>query len=471
MGNPGEYAIVRLPPVLTGRRRFSQRNPMFGRRDLVSYAVLARAYRARQREQWLSPDKLRDLRVQRLKGLATVAVRAPFYREAFARAGLSLKDLGDEAWLQQLPVLEKETLRSRAEDLLTTEPSTLSPITTSGTTGHPLRVLRSAIDQAEVSAIWMRVQKAYGRSFFHRQVNIGSGRGVVRKGPVAVLQKLGLAKTYQLSSFAPIDEQIATLRRVKPQVITGYAIGLEVLAEALLEKGVVDVRPQLVLSGGMQLTERCRELAERAFGVPVFDIYAANEVGCLSWECPANPGTYHLNSDVQIVEVLDPAGEPVPEGERGEVVVTQLLCTAMPLLRYRIGDAIRVASKPCLCGRNLGTIGGVQGRLTTTVRAPDGRVLNNVILSSILGSHQEIKRYQVRQQRPDELLIAVVPTEKWTSDAEDSILHDFKERLGKSFRYRLIVQDDLPLAPGGKFQTIIPLKREDAASRQTNGTN
>src|SRR5688572_23439003 len=166
---------------------------MSGRGSLASYVMLARAYRARQREQWYTRAALRELRVRRLGRLAEIAFRAPFYREMFASAGLRPQDLTSEDALRALPILEKEDVRTRLEELLTEPASALGLVTTSGSTGQPLRILRSAKDQAQVSAVWMRVQRAYGRRFFHKQVNIGSGREVVRKGPVLVLQRLGLA--------------------------------------------------------------------------------------------------------------------------------------------------------------------------------------------------------------------------------------------------------------------------------------
>jgi phenylacetate-CoA ligase len=431
---------------------------MSGRGSLASHITLARAYRARQREQWYSREALRDLRVQRLRRLTEVAVRAPFYREVLAKAGLRPEDFASKDALQALPILDKQDVRTRAEEMLTEDAGTLGVITTSGSTGRPLRILRSTSDQAQVSAAWMRVQRAYGRRFFHRQVNLGSGRGVVRKGPVLVLQRLGLApKTHQISSFDPIEQQIAVLRALKPEVLSGYAVALETLAAAMIERGVTDVRPLIVMGGGMELTDRCRALAQEAFGGRVLDIYAANEVGTIAWECPVTQGVLHLNDDVQITEVLDDGGRPVGEGGVGHVIVTQLSCTALPLIRYRIGDLAAVGSQTCTCGRQLGSIGKVQGRVTTTLRSKDGRVLNNVVLSAVLGPYRQVERYQIRQVGPEDLSIAVVPAKGWTPKVGDAIVHDLKERLGDSFRYQLRLCDEIPLAPGGKFQTIVPM--------------
>jgi phenylacetate-CoA ligase len=419
---------------------------------------LYRAARQRGKEQWYSPAHLADVRARRLRRLGEIASRAPYYQHTFQQAGLTGRDLSEDA-LNRLPILEKATLRSEAEEMLTEPASDLFPVNTSGSTGIPLQLLRNQRDQAEVSALWARLFGAYGRRTFDRQVNIGSGRAVAKKGPVVKLRELGiLPQLHQLASFDPPDHQIETLRRVKPQMISAYAVGLEHVAEALLEAGVHDIRPRVVYTSGTTLTPRCRTLAATAFEVEPLDVYAANEVGPIAWECPVHRGALHLNADAQITEIVDDRGNRVPDGTSGQVVVTQLLCTAQPLIRYRIGDISSMHTEPCSCGRSLPLMRPVEGRSQHIIRSPDGRVINNITVSSILSSAEEIRRYQVRQTGPRDLQIMVVPSRRWTGDSQAAVRSRFVERLGNAFEYEVVCVDDLPVAPSGKFQTIVPLE-------------
>ena len=181
---------------------------------------LYQAARQRGKEQWYPPARLAELRVRRLRQLGQIAAQAAHYREAFRRAGLDPNHLTEDA-LNRLPVLEKATLRSSGAEMLTEPASGLFPVNTSGSTGIPLQLLRNQRDQAEVSALWARLFTAYGRRTFDRQVNVGSGRAVAKKGPVVRLRQLGiLPQLHQLASFDPPDRQIATLRRVKPHMIS-----------------------------------------------------------------------------------------------------------------------------------------------------------------------------------------------------------------------------------------------------------
>jgi phenylacetate-coenzyme A ligase PaaK-like adenylate-forming protein len=132
------------------------------------------AARARRREQWLSPEELKELRGAHLKRLDGAAGSTPYFGRIFHEAGVDPGSL-DERHLTRLPILEKATLHAAEEHELLAEPADkLFPVTTSGSTGRPLRVYRSAHHQAEVSALWAHVLHAFGHGFFDSQVNIGT---------------------------------------------------------------------------------------------------------------------------------------------------------------------------------------------------------------------------------------------------------------------------------------------------------
>jgi phenylacetate-CoA ligase len=207
----------------------------------------------------------------------------------------------------------------------------------------------------------------------------------------------------------------------------------------------------------MGLTDRCRRLCEEAFGVRPLDVYATVEMGPVSWECPQNPGALHLNDDVQILEVVDADGRPLPDGEQGEIVITQLSCFAQPLIRYRIGDLGYRLAERCPCGRGLGLMGPVIGRTKHTIRTADGRVLNSAVVGSSISPFREVRRWQARQLAPDILRILLVPTAEWGDGSLEAIRESVRAKLGDALEVELVLVSEIPLAPNGKVQTIIPL--------------
>ncbi len=170
--------------------------------SVTSLIHLLSASRARRREQWLDPESLADRRRQRLHRLALVARAAAYYRELFDRAGMTPVEL-TEATLVELPLLDKPQLHAAGPaDMVTEDPRRLSAVTTSGSTGEPLRVVRNSRDQAEVSGVWSRALGAFGHGLFDRQVNVNTGQAVAKSGPVVLLRRLGLLPRIQhLSSF------------------------------------------------------------------------------------------------------------------------------------------------------------------------------------------------------------------------------------------------------------------------------
>ena len=326
-------------------------------------------------------------------------------------------------------------------------------------------MFRSSHDQAEVSALWARIFRAYGHGFRDSQFNINTGGTVARKGPVASLRKLGiLPPLHQISSFASVDEHVELLRRAKPRMFSSYAISLELIAERIVESGITDIRPRVVYSCAMPLSDRGRSLVQQAFGVPALDVYVSAELGPLAWECADNHGVWHINDDVQIIEILDDQDRRLPGGKVGQVVVTQLNCAAQPLIRYRIGDlAARLPSR-CTCGRGLGLMTAVQGRTRHVIHMPDGRVLHGTVLSTVLKVFPEVARWQARQTAPDQIRILVVPTALWSEGSAAAIMKKLAERLGAGVRYEVEKVDSIPLSPAGKFQTIVPFEQNPTSS-------
>lgn len=417
------------------------------------------AARARRRDQWRSPEDLRTLREARLRRLARRAARTPYWSRLFRDLGLDPERLTDPGELSRLPPLEKPTLHAAEEHGLLSEPvERLFPVSTSGSTGQPTRVYRSLADQAEVSALWARVLHAYGHRFTDQQVNISTGTAVARKGPVALLRRLHvLPEIHHLSSFEPVDRQIETLRAVRPRTFSAYAMSLELIAETLVQRGITDVRPATVFSAAMPLSDKGRELAEQAFGVVPYDVYVTAELGTLAWECPVERGTLHLNDDMQIVEILDQADRPLPDGEVGQVVVTQLCCLAQPLLRYRLGDLAARVPGACRCGRGLARLTPVQGRTRHVIRTPDGRVLYGMMVSKVVKPFAQVQRWQLRQTSGGHARLLVVPLPSWRPSVGEALRRELDERFGPGLTFDVVPVDDIPLAPTGKFQTIVPL--------------
>jgi hypothetical protein len=198
----------------------------------------------------------------------------------------------------------------------------------------------------------------------------------------------------------------------------------------------------------MEVTDQCLQVAEQAFKAPAVDVYVTNEFGVLAWSCPVRRNVLHVNDDAFVVEVLDAAGTPVADYTVGELVVTSLGLTSMPLIRYRMGDMAARLPGRCACGRGLGLMSRVHGRTAHAIRRPSGALITTPLITSLFGqamAHTWVRRYQVREE-PGGHLRFLVNLRQRPSDAECRTF----ERVVES-----TVGDDFevaPLAPLGAFE-------------------
>ncbi len=310
----------------------------------------------------LQDERLRGL-VDRL--LAAGGVQADRLRQAGVTSGA---DAGLEN-LADLPVTGKQDLWDGYPFGLLAVPQDEVVVVhgSSGTGGRPTLVSYSRADVA----LWARmcaralaaagagpgtiVHNAYGYGLFTG--GLGIHQGAIELGATVVPVSGGMTA-----------RQVTLIRDLKPQILTctpSYAIRL---GEALAEAGLTSETGLSLTAGVFGAEPWSQEMRVRIndlLGIAALDIYGLSEVigpGVAS-ECIVAADGLHVNEDHFLVETLDPlTGEPVPEGEPGELTFSTLTKEALPLLRYRTGDIAALRRGTCACGRTLVRMSKVTGR-------------------------------------------------------------------------------------------------------------
>jgi len=196
------------------------------------------------------------------------------------------------------------------------------------------------------------VHNAYGYGLFTG--GLGIHQGAVELGATVVPVSGGLTA-----------RQVTLLRALQPDILTctpSYAIRLgEALAEAGLRSGL---RLTAGLFGAEPWTGALRARIEELLGLRALDIYGLSEVigPGVAAECTVAADGLHVNEDHFLVEAVDEAGQPVPDGTPGELVFTTVTKEALPLLRYRTGDIAALRPGTCPCGRTLVKMSKITGR-------------------------------------------------------------------------------------------------------------
>jgi len=269
-----------------------------------------------------------------------------------------------------------------------------------------------------------------------------------------------LPRVERLASDAPPAEVLERVRSLNPPILTGYAGAIEALADHVLATGAVIQPPRAVFCTAMEVTDRCLELAERAFRAPAVDVYVTNEFGVIAWSCPVRRDLLHVNDDAFVVEVIGPDGAPVPPGTVGELVVTSLGLTSMPLLRYNMGDMAARVPEPCICGRGLGLLTRVQGRTAHAIRRPNGALITTPFITSLFGraqAHEWVRRFQVREERGRRLRFLLDARRPPSEVQRGALARTVESAVGEDFQVALELVDEIPNAPSGKLQFLVPL--------------
>ncbi|MBS1227474.1 MAG: putative adenylyltransferase [Proteobacteria bacterium] len=320
----------------------------------------------------LAAYQLRQLR----QTLAWAKAKSPFYRHRLAdfdAAGLSTLDA-----LRELPFTTADDLRTNDPPLLCVSQSEVSRIVTletSATSGPAKRIFFTAQEQAATLDFFdhgMRVLAQPG----DRVLILFPGE---RPGSVGELLAQALSRqcATPIAYGWPQDlaAAAAALRRERTDVVVGAPVPLLAVARYAAATGQ-PVRVRSVLLSADQASAAVRRCLAQLWGCEIFEHYGMTEMGLGGGvDCAAHAG-YHLRESELLVEIVDPvSGEPVADGEPGEVVFTTLTRRGMPLVRYRSGDISRRLPGPCACGSPLTRLGRIERRVAAGVDLGAGGTL------------------------------------------------------------------------------------------------
>ncbi len=313
-------------------------------------------------------DELKKFQLEKLKEtVAWVTDKVPFYKRKFEESGITADDIQSVDDVAKLPFTVKTDLRDNYPFDMCAVPmdEVVRVHASSGTTGKPVTGPYTAEDieqwtECVARNLWSYgvrphdiVQVSYGYGLFTG--GLGLHQGVSRIGCTVVPTSSGLT-----------ERQITLMQDFKSTVLCSTPSYALTMAEKAEEMGV-DIRKlplKIGVFGAEPWSEEMRQAIEERMGIKAMDIFGLTEL-CgpgVSYECSAQNGS-HINEDHFIAEVVDPATlEPLPLGEKGELVFTAIQRRAMPLIRYRTKDITRLVRDECACGRTFVKMERISGR-------------------------------------------------------------------------------------------------------------
>ena len=392
--------------------------------------------------------KIREMQLERLKHIVRYAYEnVPMYKERFDKIGLKPEHIKTLKDIEKIPYTTKDDLRDNYPFKLLAVPmkKIIRVHASSGTTGKPITCGYTRADLDNWSTCIARILTMAGATdedIFH--VAFGYGLFTGGFGLHYGIEKLG-ATVVPVSS-GNTERQIMLLKDFGATALIATPSYAMYLAETAKKLGVLDdLKLRLVCMGAEASTAEMHEALYRILGAFPTENYGLTEVGGpgVSGECREKAGM-HINEDMYYPEIVNiEENRALPEGERGELVLTTLTKEGMPILRYRTKDITSLTYEPCKCGRTTARMARVVGRTDDMLIIRGVNVFPSQIESVLMAMPELGKTYEIIVDRVNYMDTIEVRVE--VGDA--SLLTDYsklEELVAKiKHKLRVVVQLDV----------------------------
>ena len=351
-----------------------------------------------------SAEEIRSFQEARLhEALDYAYTNSAFYRELFDSCKIRPADIRTIEDLRRLPVTTKQELQRRNKDFLCVDSSQIVDyVTTSGTLGEPVvfALTENDLDRLGYNELSSFTMAGCSRNDIMQLMTTIDRRFMAGLAYWLGARALGMG-VIRVGNGIP-ELQWNTINSIHPTVcmcVPSFLMKLIAFAE---ENGIdyrsCSLRKAICIGEALRqpdgnLTTLGSRIHEKWPELELYSTYASTEMQASFTECSCHCGN-HVPADLIIVEFLDDEGNPVAEGESGEVTITTLGVEGMPLVRFRTGDICIHYDSPCACGRNSTRLSSVIGRKGQMIKFK-GTTLYPPALFDILDNIPEVKSYVV----------------------------------------------------------------------------
>ena len=392
-----------------------------------------------------------------IETLQYLAKYSSYYQQLFHKHGIDISTITGTNHLSKIPVTTKDQLAAYNSDFICVEPiKIIDYITTSGTIGDPVTLIMTDADLERLAyneAISLACAGCSANDIIQLTTTIDK-RFMAGMAYCLGARKLG-ASMIRVGAGMP-ELQWDSIQRFHPTVLIAVPSFIMKLIE-YAEKNNIDYLSSAIkkvicigepIRGvNFELNTLGRKITEK-WPLELYSTYASTEMATAFTECTFGVGGHH-HPELLIVEFLDDDNRHVAEDEPGEVTITSIGVTGMPLLRYKTGDICYHYEAPCQCGRNTMRLGPVIGRKQQMIKYK-GTTIFPASIHDILNDRTDIDSY----------LIEVSTNDLGTDDICIKLALKEQEELGfvkelrDHFKAKLRVTPDIILMDKDALQAI-----------------
>ena len=365
-----------------------------------------------------------------------------FYGEVYRKAGIS--GVSSQEDFEKLPFSSKDDLRNAYPLGIQAVPEeeVVRIHSSSGTTGKPVIIPYTAKDVDDWAIMFARCYETAGITNKDRiQITPAYGLWTAGIGFQLGAEKLG-AMTVPMGP-GNTDKQLQMMMDLKTTVLTATSSYALLLAEEINKRGLRDkIHLKKGVFGSERWSKKMREYIRNELGVELYDIYGLTEIygPGIGITCEKEQGIHYWD-DYVYIEIINPeTGEPVPDGETGEIVITTLVKEGAPLLRFRTHDLSRIIPEKCSCGRSYPRLDTIGGRSDDMFKVRGVNMFPKQVEELLQDVDGVLSEYNITIAHDDDhnkdIMILTVEVDGRV-DFEKTALHIrelFKSRIGMLFR-------------------------------------
>jgi phenylacetate-CoA ligase len=411
-------------------------------------------------QYWLPEQMLAFQRNQLAQLLKHARKNVPFYETRLDPVFTKDGEVDWNRW-RELPIVKRHHLVDQRESMLAVQ---LPPghgmvweEYTSGSSGTPVTTRHNMLEGWVSEAVMHRANCWLNMDWSRNTVSWRGDDGLVSNWPEGKespswvpswLEGGNRGKSYSVNR-ATCQEQVIeyVLRKNAPYLASRPKL-LQSLA-LTSERLRMPLRLDVVTTFGTGVTEDERDDIRRIFGTRMLSLYSSGEGRKMACSCEAGHH-YHVNSELNYLEILDDNGDPCKIGQAGRVVITPIYNTAQPMIRYEHGD-IAMRGPACSCGRQLPVLQEISGRTMHLFRFPDGQTIAPSLPNKEFVVNFGVKTWQLVQIGPLEVELRYVAPGPNFVPNKPYALDVIRRRLRPDLKVAFVELTETPLTAAGKF--------------------
>lgn len=359
---------------------------------------------------------------------------------------------------RSLPILEKTDIINNLSKIKTVSEKEGLVSLTGGTTGASMKVIYTKSDMQERFAILDHFRAQHGYELGKRTAWF-SGKNLVTEADINkgtcshydFINKIRFYSTFHINSIN-FDVYWKSLNKFSPEFIVGFPSSVYELCQIADSRGLrLNKKVRAFFPTAETVLPEHREVISRVLGCKLVDQYASSEGAPFILEC--KQGNLHIHPLTGIFEVIDKNMQP---SEEGEILVTSFSTHGTPLVRYRIGDSVKLAPSKlsCSCGSLFPLVQKIEGRSTDYILSPTKGKVN---LGNISNSTKDVKgiiKFQVLQSELNNVDVLIVANKAFNTSQKNKFTQALRERFGSEMTLNLAIVDDIPIEKSGKFRIV-----------------